>query len=344
MNKVTTISLGDQVYRLEEPGYNALRTYLDAAGSTLVKNPDKAEIIADIEQALADKLSRLTSEDQALNETQVKGVIERMGSVEADDSAKDTKASTTRKDGQKRLFVIREGAVALGVCKGLGAYFGWDVNTIRIIFVVLTLVTSGFWILVYLVLALILPRASTDKEIAEAYGRPVTTQDIINRARNASPNPEAFDDIVGLSKKLVHFAATYIHVVAAILLSIVTIIWATVLWQFILGKLHLHGQLQSIDSWQVITAIITAYATIAIPLFLLSNIFSRVADRRKKNRATAIVEHTAVVVWWFAAIIIVMLISAHSADVKLYVDSHQGYMDVGSHHVCVDNELCNGKK
>ncbi|HUL53136.1 MAG TPA: hypothetical protein VLT83_06975, partial [Opitutaceae bacterium] len=55
MNKVITINLHGSAFQLEEAGYEALRTYLDGAARNLEGNPDRDEIIADIEQAIADK-------------------------------------------------------------------------------------------------------------------------------------------------------------------------------------------------------------------------------------------------------------------------------------------------
>jgi len=55
MNKVITLNLNGNAYQLEETGYEALRAYLETAAQRLESNPDKAEIISDIEQAIADK-------------------------------------------------------------------------------------------------------------------------------------------------------------------------------------------------------------------------------------------------------------------------------------------------
>ncbi len=51
MNKVVTINLNGTAYQLEEAGYEVLRHYLDAAVLSLANNPDKDEIVTDIEQA-----------------------------------------------------------------------------------------------------------------------------------------------------------------------------------------------------------------------------------------------------------------------------------------------------
>jgi DNA-binding transcriptional MocR family regulator len=55
MNTVIIVNLNGNAFHIEEPGYVALRAYLDAAGAQLEDNPDKGEILADLEQAIADK-------------------------------------------------------------------------------------------------------------------------------------------------------------------------------------------------------------------------------------------------------------------------------------------------
>jgi len=55
MNKVITIHLHGTAFQLEEGGYDALRAYLDQAARQLEPNPDRAEILADIEQAIGEK-------------------------------------------------------------------------------------------------------------------------------------------------------------------------------------------------------------------------------------------------------------------------------------------------
>ena len=55
MNTVIIINLNGNAFHLEEPGYVSLRTYLERAQAQLRDNPDKAEIMADLEQAIADK-------------------------------------------------------------------------------------------------------------------------------------------------------------------------------------------------------------------------------------------------------------------------------------------------
>ena len=62
----------------------------------------------------------------------------------------------TNGSGDKRLLRIRQGRIVAGVCTGLAAYFGVDVNLVRLAFGVLT-VFYGLGILLYLIAWAILP-------------------------------------------------------------------------------------------------------------------------------------------------------------------------------------------
>ena len=66
-----------------KPRTALLRTYLDAAEMQLKDNPDKAEIISDLEQAIADKCNRVLGARKTVVTTdEVKQIIEEMGPVE----------------------------------------------------------------------------------------------------------------------------------------------------------------------------------------------------------------------------------------------------------------------
>ncbi len=52
-------------------------------------------------------------------------------------------------DDDKKLF---------GVCGGLARYFGFDSSLLRVLFVILTIIGVGSPVLVYLILAAIMPK------------------------------------------------------------------------------------------------------------------------------------------------------------------------------------------
>ena len=204
MNKVITINLNGNAYQLEEDGYEALRRYLDSASRRLEGNPDRDEIIADIEQSIADKFRALLG----VNKTvvigkEVEAVIEEMGSVQDASAAAEAPAGAQGgsaaggpgvKDGPgsaapegspsppRRLFRIREGAKIAGVCNGIAAYFDIDVTIVRIVFGILAFVW-GAGVPLYLIMMFVVPVAETPSENAAAHGDPSTAEEFIRRAK-----------------------------------------------------------------------------------------------------------------------------------------------------------------
>jgi phage shock protein PspC (stress-responsive transcriptional regulator) len=79
-----------------------------------------------------------------------------------------TDMSENNGSGGKRLLRPRNGRMAAGVCAGLAAYFGVDVNLIRLGFGVLT-VFYGLGMLVYLIAWAILPEEGADNSILESF-------------------------------------------------------------------------------------------------------------------------------------------------------------------------------
>lgn len=185
MNKVITINLNGKAYQLEETGYQALQDYLHDAEAKLKGDPDRTEIMNDLEQALAEKLERfLGPHKTVVTEKEALEVIKEMGPVQAEGKeTPDDKTQAPQTPNTKRLYRIREGAMLFGVCTGLAAYFDVDVTVIRIIFVILALLTHGLMFLVYLVMILVVPHANTSAQKAAAFGAPFTAQELIDRAR-----------------------------------------------------------------------------------------------------------------------------------------------------------------
>lgn len=58
---------------------------------------------------------------------------------------------------KRRLYRLpKEGKIA-GVCAGLGEYLEVDVTILRVIFVILAFVSGGIWVIVYFLMALVMP-------------------------------------------------------------------------------------------------------------------------------------------------------------------------------------------
>lgn len=182
MNKVLTISLNGNAYQLDEAAYDKLRAYLDAARAKLAGNPDIEEIMRDIEQAVADKIARYRGTFKTVASLEdIEKVLGEMGPVDA--SGEEPAASVPPGTGPKRLYKLPDQGVIFGVCAGIAAYFDVDVTLVRVLAVVVTIGTSGGFILAYFIAAGLIPRADTPAERQAAYGgTPVTAQRIIDEA------------------------------------------------------------------------------------------------------------------------------------------------------------------
>jgi phage shock protein PspC (stress-responsive transcriptional regulator) len=196
MQKVVIINLNGNAYQLDEPAYESLRAYLDGAAAALAANPDKDEVLADIEQAIAEKCNRyLGPHKTVVLEAEILRIVEEMGPVEGPAPAgTEREAEEKAKPGPetpKRLYQIREGSMISGVCNGIAAYFNLDVTIVRIAFVLLAFLTSGLWVLVYVVMMFVIPYATTSEERAAARGMPFNAQELIEQAKK---NYAAFKD------------------------------------------------------------------------------------------------------------------------------------------------------
>jgi phage shock protein PspC (stress-responsive transcriptional regulator) len=184
MERVVTVNLNGNPYQLEEPAFDALRAYLGRAEAALADNPDKTEIIRDLEQAIADKAGGYLSPGKSVvTAEEMKRILEEMGPVEGEGGEAPRAESGAYEPPRRRLYRIKDRAVIAGVCSGIGAYFDLDPNLIRLIFILGALFTSGFGILVYIILMFAVPSAHTSEEWAAAHGIPFNAQEIIDRAK-----------------------------------------------------------------------------------------------------------------------------------------------------------------
>lgn len=153
-----TARLNRSTLQFEEAAYARLASYLDEAARTLAGNPDQAEIVADLEQAIADKCSgRMTSGQTVVTLAELEPTLEEIGSVQVPGAA--PAPDQPARPATRPLQQVSEGALISGVCQGLGRYLGVDVTLVRVIAVLLLFVSGGAMILVYLILMLLLPFA-----------------------------------------------------------------------------------------------------------------------------------------------------------------------------------------
>jgi len=82
MQKVISINLNGHAYQLDESAYHVLREYLARAERALADDPDRAEITADLEQAIADKCQKfLGPHKSVVTAAEMDQIVNEMGPV-----------------------------------------------------------------------------------------------------------------------------------------------------------------------------------------------------------------------------------------------------------------------
>jgi phage shock protein PspC (stress-responsive transcriptional regulator) len=153
-----TARLNRSTLQFDEAAYARLASYLDEAARTLAGNPDQGEILADLEQAIADRCSnRMQSNPSVVTLGELEPALEEIGSVQVPGAA--PAQDQPARPATRPLQQVSEGALISGVCQGLARYFGLDVTLLRVVAVLLLFVSGGAMILVYLILMLLLPYA-----------------------------------------------------------------------------------------------------------------------------------------------------------------------------------------
>jgi phage shock protein PspC (stress-responsive transcriptional regulator) len=178
MHKVITIDLGGQLYQLEERGFELLRAYLEKADAQLAANPDKTEIVRDLEQSISEKFSRNAGTVRTVIATsEVDQILREIGPVEGGTPYANPASTGTESTTPKRLYQIREGAMLSGLCNGIAAYFDVDPTFVRIAFVIAAISEIVYLdqppivtVLLYVVLMFVVPYTKTSTKRPSTYG------------------------------------------------------------------------------------------------------------------------------------------------------------------------------
>ena len=186
MNKILNINLGGYALTIDDDAYEYLQNYLDSIRRRFSESEGRDEIMHDIESRLGELISTNMGNRTIVMLPDVQAAIEIMGkpedfggeSAESAETAGKSSGKKTFRPG-KRLFRDEDDAVIGGVCSGLTAYFGFqDPIWMRIIFVVLALISFGFWVPAYILLWILVPPARTAAERLAMRGETANVENI----------------------------------------------------------------------------------------------------------------------------------------------------------------------
>lgn len=204
MHKVTVVSLAGTAYQLEEVAHEAVSAYLARAARALAANPDRAEILLDLEQAIADKCQRfLGKHKNVISAEEAAEILREMGPVHSAAADEGTASGRTHDSAgaervdsfdaqvpgaarRRRLMRLPSEGMMGGVCSGLAAYFDVDVVWVRLLFVLLLFATGGMWFFGWLAMLIVVPAARTPEQMASAHGETLNAREVMEMARRKS--------------------------------------------------------------------------------------------------------------------------------------------------------------
>jgi len=202
MNKTTSINLGGYFFHIDEDAFRKLSNYFEAVKRSL-SSDGRDEIIKDIESRIAEIFQeKLGTTKQVVGLIEVDEVIAIMGQPEdykiENDEPKNSYSSNYNVNyNSKKLYRDKENALLGGVMSGLGHYFGVDPLWLRIIMVILFF-GFGTGIILYLILWILIPEATTTSQKLEMKGEPINISNIERKVK------EGFNEISDKFSNLDH--------------------------------------------------------------------------------------------------------------------------------------------
>ncbi|MEN1785152.1 MAG: PspC domain-containing protein [Bacteroidota bacterium] len=202
MNKTVNINLANTFFHIDEEAYTKLRRYLEAIKKSFSGTSSSEEIIADIEARIAELFGEKMEHDrQVITLKEVDAVITVMGQPEDYRVDEDIfgEESTPKSEAPsrvvKKLYRDTDQKYIGGVCAGLEHYLGLDALWIRLIVILLTIFT-GFGIIAYLLLWILVPEAATTSQKLDMRGEPINISNIERKVK------EGFDDVADKVKSV----------------------------------------------------------------------------------------------------------------------------------------------
>ncbi len=200
MNKTVNINLAGVFFHIDEDAYSKLQHYLEAIKRSLNNTQGRDEIIADIEARIAELFNeKIKNNRQVISSKEVEEVIATMGQPEDylvdeeifEDEPASSYSRTTGAGTSKLLFRDTEHSYVGGVSSGLAHYLGIQALWVRILWIVLTIASSGAFILIYIALWIFVPEAKTTADKLSMRGEEVNISNIERKIR------EGFEDVSG---------------------------------------------------------------------------------------------------------------------------------------------------
>ena len=179
MKKNITINLFGSLFSIDEDAYELLKKYEDSLHAYFSKQEGGEEIADDIERRIAELFAELKAQGtEAISIEHVQDIIKRIGAPEQMDTEnaeeeQPSQQATGKTEPKKKFFRDPNDQMLGGVMSGFAHYFGGDVLLWRLLVIILCFTTTGFVLLAYIALWIIIPLARTPEDFLRMNGQKV---------------------------------------------------------------------------------------------------------------------------------------------------------------------------
>ncbi|MFT5751554.1 MAG: phage shock protein PspC (stress-responsive transcriptional regulator) [Flavobacteriales bacterium] len=200
MNKTVNINLAGVFFHIDEDAYAKLQRYLAAIKRSFEGVQGEDEIIADIEARISELFTdKIKDARQVISTKELDEVITVMGQPEDymvdDDIFEDaTSSSNSRRSNSKRsgsnrkLFRDVDNAYIGGISSGFGHYLNVDPLWIRLAWIALVVLGFGSPILIYIILWILIPEATSTTDKLFMKGKQVNIDNIQEKVKEGFEN------------------------------------------------------------------------------------------------------------------------------------------------------------
>ena len=199
MNKTVNINLAGVFFHIDEDAYAKLQRYLAAIKRSFEGVQGEDEIIADIEARISELFSdKIKDARQVIGTKELDEVIAIMGQPEdyrVDDDifedappASNKNTQRTSSTSQRKLFRDTDNAYIGGVSSGFGHYLNVDPLWIRLSWIALVVLGFGSPIVIYIILWILIPEATTTADKLFMKGKQVNIDNIQEKVKEGFEN------------------------------------------------------------------------------------------------------------------------------------------------------------
>ncbi len=359
MKKALSITLAGTLFTIEEDAYEKLSEYLKSIQGYFGTYPESVEIIKDIEARMAEQLMTTRENPTAVvTITDIEKLIAVMGRVEdfedkkseGDSSKEKPESSENQSRNTRRIMRDPDDAIIAGVASGLAHYVGIDATWMRVIFIIISILMGGAGgIIIYIILALIIPKAETPAEKVMMRGGPINLEsfkeNIGEMASNIKKNSEGLFDknskprnfldqlfrLIGkIIVMLIKIIATVVGIGITIAcgLGIAALIFASIVVLFNGSALGDASAVYTILPHTVYFTLVTSiFIAAIIPLILLSTLGKFLFKSKRPHwRPQSII--SLIVVWIIALALTASILIRYIPEIKNTIEAAPEFQKV----------------